>query len=57
MRKADLVQKGDEDVFRKIRSDFDAKGVSVPDAELRKALHDFLATAVSQIEAESKVQK
>ena len=29
VRKADLAEKGDEDVFRKIRKDFDDKGVSV----------------------------
>ncbi len=54
VRKADLAEKGDEDVFRKIRKDFDEKGVAVPDAELRKALHDFLAKAVAQIEGEAK---
>jgi hypothetical protein len=57
VRKADLTQKGDEDVFQKIKADFVAKGVSVPDAELRKAISDFLATAVGQIEAEGKAQK
>jgi len=54
VRKADLVQKGDEDVFRKIRKDFDDKGVALTDAELRKAIVDFLATAVTQIEDEGK---
>ncbi|HJZ43144.1 MAG TPA: DUF1476 domain-containing protein [Hyphomicrobiaceae bacterium] len=57
VRKADLAQKGDEDVFQKVKGDFTAKGVAVPDAELRKALSDFMATAVSQIEAEGKAQK
>ena len=33
VRKADLAEKGDEDVFRKIRKDLDDKGVRVPDAE------------------------
>jgi hypothetical protein len=54
VRKADLAQKGDEDVFRKVRADFDAKGVTVSDAELRKALQDFLASAVAQLEREAK---
>ena len=54
VRKADLAEKGDEDVFRKLRKDFDDKGVRVSDAELRKAMADFLAKAVSQIEAERK---
>ncbi|NJO34325.1 MAG: DUF1476 domain-containing protein [Rhodospirillales bacterium] len=54
VRKADLATKGDEDVFQKIRKDFDAKGLAVPDAELRKAMTDFLAKAVHQIETERK---
>jgi hypothetical protein len=54
VRKADLTSKGDEDVFRKVRADFDAKGVAVSDAELRRAMVDLLTTAVSQIETERK---
>ena len=54
VRKADLASKGDEDVFQKIRQDFDAKAVAVPDAELRKAMADFLVKAIDQIEAERK---
>jgi hypothetical protein len=54
LRRADLATKGDEDVFQKVRKDFDAKGVAVSDAELRKAMSDSLAQAVSQIEAERK---
>jgi len=52
VRKADLATKGDEDVFQKIRKDFDEKRVSVSDAELRRAMAEFLAGAVTQIEAE-----
>jgi hypothetical protein len=54
VRKADLASKGDEDVFQKIRKDFDAQAVAVPDAELRKAMVDFLVKAIEQIEAERK---
>ena len=54
VRKADLAQKGDDDVVQKLRMDFDAKGVKVADAEIRKALSDFLAQAVGQIEGERK---
>jgi hypothetical protein len=52
--KADLAEPGDEDVFRKIRADFDAKGVSQSDHQIRRQLSDFMAAAVSQIEAEAK---
>ena len=54
VRKADLASKGDEDVFQKIRKDFDAKAVAVPDAEVRKAMVDFLVKAIDQIETERK---
>jgi hypothetical protein len=54
VRKADLTTKGDEDVLQKLRQDFTAKGVAVSDAELRKALSDFMAKAVHDIEAERK---
>lgn len=54
LRKADLATKGDEDVFQKVRQDFDAQGVAVSDAELRQAMSDCLAQAVSQIEAARK---
>jgi hypothetical protein len=54
VRRADLAEKGDEDVFRKVRKDFDDKGVKVTDSELRLAIVDFLAKAVNQIETEGK---
>jgi hypothetical protein len=54
VRKADLAQKGDEDVFQKIKKDLADKGLSVPDGELRKAMDDFLADAARQIQAEGK---
>jgi hypothetical protein len=48
--RADLMEKGDEDVFRKIRNDFDTAGVKVADAEIRRVMDEFLAMAVSEIE-------
>jgi hypothetical protein len=54
LRKADLASKGDEDVFQKVRKDFDEKKIAVPDAELRRAMVDFMAAAVGQIEGERK---
>jgi hypothetical protein len=54
VRKADLAEKGDEDVFRKLRKDLDDKGVPLSDGELRKALVEFLHTAMQQIETEAK---
>jgi hypothetical protein len=54
LRRADLASKGDEDVFQKLRKDFDAKGVAISDPELRRAMSDHLAQAVRQIETERK---
>jgi hypothetical protein len=51
VRKADLVEKGDDDVMRKVAKDLSDKGLAVPEAELRKVMGDFLATAVEQIES------
>lgn len=48
---ADMAEKGDEDVFRKIRGDFDAKGVSQSDHQIRTRMADLLADARSQIRA------
>lgn len=54
VRKADLVEKGDEDVFRKVKQDLDDKGVRISEMELRKTMADLLAAAVRSIEAEAK---
>ena len=48
--RADLEEAGDEDVFRKLRADLDAKGVSITDDEIRAAMQDKLAEAIEQIE-------
>lgn len=50
VRKADLAEAGDEDVFRKIKADFAAKNVAITDAEIRTAIQTYLAEAVKQIE-------
>ena len=52
--KADLEEKGDEDVFRKIHNDFAAAGVKVSDTELRAAMGELLAKAVADIKAAGK---
>lgn len=50
VRRADLAEKGDEDVFRKIRADFDVKKLSISDEDIRAKMSDFLAEAVAQLE-------
>lgn len=51
VRRADLAEKGDDDVVRKVLADFAAKGVSVSEGEIRNAMSAFLAKAVTDIEA------
>ncbi len=47
---ADLEEAGDEDVFRKISADFEAKGVSVDG--LRAKMAELLVEAKAQVMAE-----
>ncbi|WP_102959278.1 DUF1476 domain-containing protein [Mangrovicella endophytica] len=47
--KADFEQPGDEDVFRKIRGDFDAAGVEQSDHQIRRQMSEFLIEAEAQI--------
>ena len=49
---ADFEEAGDDDVFRKVRGDFDAKGVELSDHLLRKEMDDLLDTAREQIRSE-----
>ena len=51
VRRADLEEAGDDDVFRKVRADFDAKGIVVSDDAIRSQMSEFLAKAVTDIEA------
>lgn len=51
VRRADLEEAGDDDVFRKVRGDLDAKGIQVTDDQLREQMGVFLADAVSQLES------
>lgn len=54
VRKADLAEKGDADVIRKVMKDLGDKNVKVSEAELIKKMHEFLAAAVQQIEGAPK---
>jgi hypothetical protein len=52
--RADFLQPGDEDLVSKLRGDFDAKSVALSDDQIRAALIEFMATAITQAEAEKK---
>lgn len=51
VRRSDLEEAGDDDVFRKLRADFDAKSVAVTDDQIREQMDELLAKAVADIEA------
>lgn len=51
---ADLEEPGEEDVFRKIRSDFDAKCVDQSDHQIRRTMDEMMDQAIGQIEADTK---
>ena len=48
---ADFEEAGDDDVLRKVRKDFDAKGVALSDQQIRKTMDELMAQAVAQIKA------
>ena len=52
--RADLAEPGEEDVFRKLRADFDAKGVNQSDHQIRRMMAETMGEAIGQIESEAK---
>ena len=48
---ADFEEGGDHDVFRKIRKDFDDKGVAQSDHQIRRTMDELLEKAVADIKA------
>ena len=51
--RSDMLEAGDEDVFRKVRQDLDAAGADVSDHQIRRTMEEKMAEAVAQIEAGS----
>ncbi len=49
--RADMQEAGEEDVFRKVRGDFDAAGVAQSDHQIRRTMEELMIQAVDQIEA------
>jgi len=47
----DLTAPGSEDVFAKLRKDFDAKGVALSDHQIRRTMDELMAKAVEEIKA------
>ena len=51
---ADFERPGEEDVFEKLRRDFDKKDVAVSDHMIRRQMAELLETAKREIEQEVK---
>ena len=49
---ADFERPGEEDVFEKVRRDFDARGAAISDHLIRRKMEELLQAAKRQIEAE-----
>ena len=49
---ADFEEAGDHDVLRKIRKDFDAKGVAQSDHQIRRTMDELLAKAIQLVQSE-----
>jgi hypothetical protein len=49
--KSDFEEAGDHDVFRKIRKDFDAKGVTVSDHQIHREMEELMVKAVEQVQS------
>ncbi|SHM13001.1 DUF1476 domain-containing protein [Roseibium suaedae] len=50
--RADFEEPGEEDVFRKIRADFDAASVEQSDHQIRRTMDELMHTAVAQIQTQ-----
>ena len=52
--KSDFEAPGDEDVFRKVRGDFDKAGIAQTDHQLHRQMEELLQTAIEQVKSEKK---
>ena len=50
--RSDFEEPGDQDVFRKIRTDFDSAGIDQSDHQIRRTMDELMGEAISQIEKE-----
>ena len=48
---ADFEEAGDEDVFRKVRKDFDDAGVAQSDHQIRRTMEELLAQAIEAVKS------
>ena len=51
--RSDFEEPGDEDVFRKIREDFDNAGVEQSDHQIRRTMEELMEQAIDQVQNEA----
>ena len=49
---SDFEEAGDDDVYRKVKSDLDTKGVNQSEHQIRNQMEELLNTALEQVKAE-----
>jgi hypothetical protein len=49
---ADFEEAGEEDVFRKVRKDFDTAGIGQSDHQIRRTMDELMAKAVAEIKSQ-----
>ena len=52
--KSDFEAPGDDDVFRKVRGDFDKAGVQMTDHQIQRQMTELMETAIAQVRGEKK---
>lgn len=50
---ADFEEAGDDDVFRKVRRDFDAKKVEQSDHQIRRTMDELFGKALQQLQSDA----
>jgi hypothetical protein len=50
--RSDFEGPGEDDVFAKVRRDFDAAGVEQSDHQIRRTMEELIVTAAEQVETE-----
>jgi hypothetical protein len=51
---ADFQEAGDDDVFRKVRADLDAKNISQSDHQIRRTMDELMSRAIEQVRNEAR---
>ncbi len=51
--RSDFEEPGDEDVFRKVRGDFDAGNIDQSDHQIRRTMEELMAEAIKQVQTEA----